>query len=523
MSSTGTNGSGTPTGTSVGSNPNLNVSRPNSTTRPVPSPKPNTTANSVVSQQNEVSLPSYDSNDIQSLVRTLIRCIMRTFYDIPKSLVVEYIFHHDRIKLEDLAVRLCVDTKTAQSYIQEFKRDKYILEEHRLESTEGGKGGLRNQDRFYYKFDAPVFVNIVRYRLHELRVQIEKGGRNPKYFGSHYKCEPCGIDYDEFAVPKLFNPQEGAFFCPNCGGIIEKGAQNDDETTNGNRQIVNVSLFIEQFKSIFEILDHIEKLMNQDQQMRQAMNADALMTNGYSGSNLSIPLNRDNSNSQHRSQSANVFDRTRTLNHNVEIIFEKDEEDPYAQVDIDETSNMEASISSSRGPGKPGKKSTKAAQSNANDGTNSSATKSTTKKVPYEPKPLPIWFEQPAVLTENDDEHLSKTSSNHSSTLSRQLSNPKLNKSTTIHDIKQMLLMHESHRKRATLFPTMEDSLSPPTPQQLTRLNTSQSTSSLPQFPTNTGVVSTTNHAIDEDDAASSLFHLTNEDSVHHMDIDTNG
>ena len=97
--------------------------------------------------------------------RNLIRKVMRTFYDIPKSLVIEYIHSHDRIKEQDLADRLRLDPKLVRSYIQEFKRDKFIIEGHRLESNEGNTGGRRNQDQYYYQLDMSRFINVVKYRL----------------------------------------------------------------------------------------------------------------------------------------------------------------------------------------------------------------------------------------------------------------------------------------------------------------------------------------------------------------------
>ncbi|CAF4481697.1 unnamed protein product, partial [Rotaria magnacalcarata] len=72
-------------------------------TRP-PNPQSNaSTANAITSSSNRVTLPKYEKNDPRATLKALIRCIMRTFYDVPKSLVIEYIYHHERIRQQDLA------------------------------------------------------------------------------------------------------------------------------------------------------------------------------------------------------------------------------------------------------------------------------------------------------------------------------------------------------------------------------------------------------------------------------------
>ena len=100
------------------------------------------------------------------------------------------------------------------------------------------------------------------------------------------------------------------------------------------------------------------------------------------------------------------------------------------------------------------------------------------KKIPYEPKPLPHWFVRSTVYVDHEEERRLNNSSlhttTHSSGISRQLSNQKLVKSASIHDIKQMLLIHESRRQKTLTLTTMEDSLSPPTPIQTTKTTDSQ-------------------------------------------------
>ncbi|CAF0872311.1 unnamed protein product [Rotaria sordida] len=462
-----------------GSFTNLNPSLPQQPTRSNPQINPSTT-NSITSSSNEIPLPTYDTNEPRAILKALIRFIMRTFYDIPKSLVIEYIYHHERIKQQDLADRLFLDPKQVRSYIQEFKRDKFIIEDHRLESNDSTTG-RRNQDQYYYKIDTTTFINVVKYRLVNMQTYVENLERQQTYKQSNYKCEQCSKEYTELDIKKLYDSTQDTLICLICGGNVHEDIETKETTTTANRQTANMSLFNEQMKPLFEILERIDDIMTNDQQMKTSSDQDIFQQNGNL-STLNHHINKEIiSTNTHRSQASTVFDRTATLNHDIQIIIEKDDDDHYSQMDIDETSNTTDSIiSSSRGPGKPGKKSTKSIQSIAEVATQPLTTKMklTNKKIPYEPKPLPHWFVRSTVYVDQDEEHRlnnsSLNSTTHSSNISRQLSNQKLMKSTTIHDIKQMLLVHESRRKKALTLTTMEDSSSPPTPLQMTKTTDSQ-------------------------------------------------
>jgi transcription initiation factor IIE alpha subunit len=460
-----------------GSFTNLNSSLPQ-TTKSNPS-----TTNSITTASNEIPLPTYDINDPRAILKALIRFIMRTFYDIPKSLVIEYIFHYERIKQQDLADRLCLDPKLVRSFIQEFKRDKFIIEDHRLESNDGTTGGRRNQDQYYYKIDTTAFINVVKYRLIHMQTYVENLERQQTYKQSNYKCEQCGKDYTEFNVGKLYDPNQDTLICLICGGNVHEEIETK-ETTITDGQIANMILFNEQMKPLFQILQKIDEIMTKEQQLRSSSEQDFLQQNGNSISSSSSsnhPLSKDlNAIHTHRSHASNVFDRTTNINHDIEIIIEKDDDDHYLPMDIDETSNTDSMLASSRGPGKPGKKSTKSVQSTAEVATQpiSAKMKLASKKIPYEPKPLPHWFIRSTVHVDNDEEHRLKNSSlhptTHSSSISRQLSNQKLVKSTSLNEIKHMLLVHESRRQKTLTLATMEDSLSPPTPIQITKITDSQ-------------------------------------------------
>lgn len=482
-----------------------------------PNPK-KTTMNAA----RETSRPNYDPNDAQSLFKTLIRCVMRTFYDIPKSFVIEYIYYHDGIKHEELAKKLCLDPKELRAYIADFKRDSILIVSHRLEQQESGNGRRFNQDQYYYKIDMEKFINIVKYRLLNVRTQVETLERDQTCRQANYRCEGCGKEYTVLDIDKVFDSTRKSFVCTHCNEPVVEDTETKEDTNSQPRETVNVTLFNHQLIVLYEILEKIDELCRIEQQAKSAAEMDGFSTQN-NNSNDAHGSRSVTTAIQQRSQASSMFDRTSQVKHDIEIVIEKEEDEYDTQMDIDETSNNESTISSSRGNvkvKKPAKPNTPGEQS-ANDNENSKS-KSSGKKTAYEPKPMPIWFTLPAVQVDDNDNEQQLTHSTSqpqmNSSLARQFSNHRLAKATTVQDIRQMLLVNESRGKKPLVTVSMEDSMSPPTPNQIMKLKANSSLGANLQSKFYSGAAGSNT---DDDDPSMSLFHTINEDSVHHMDMDT--
>jgi DNA-binding MarR family transcriptional regulator len=169
---------------------------------------------------------------------------MRTFYDIPESLVVEYIYHHECINLNELADRLYLKTKTVQSYIEKFKRDKYIIEEHR-------------SNEVFYKIDIATFVNVVKRRLIKMQSTTEDIERQQIRKEINYKCQQCLREYTARDLEQLSKYSSGGdSICTWCNGIVNENDRNEP--------IVNMRLFNEQMARLFEILERIDEIMRNE-------------------------------------------------------------------------------------------------------------------------------------------------------------------------------------------------------------------------------------------------------------------
>ncbi|CAF1244494.1 unnamed protein product [Adineta steineri] len=199
----------------------------------VPQPTNLSSTNVATSSPNDISLPINDTNDPRAILKALIRFIMRTFYEVPKSLVIEYIYYYERIKQQDLADLLCLDSK---------------LVHHRLEFNDGTTD-RRTQDQYYYKIHTTAFINVVRYRLIHMQMHVENLERQQIYKQSNYKCEQCAKEYTELDIEELYDLTQDTLICLICGDVVHEDVDTKDTT---NRQTVNIRFFQQNGSNSFD-------------------------------------------------------------------------------------------------------------------------------------------------------------------------------------------------------------------------------------------------------------------------------
>ncbi|CAF1183489.1 unnamed protein product [Adineta steineri] len=192
----------------------------------IPQPTNLSSTNVTTSSSNDIPLPIHDTNDPRAILKALIRFRMRTFYDVPKSLIIEYIYYYERIKQQDLADLLY----------------------HRLEFNDGTTD-RRTQDQYYYKIHTTAFINVVRYRLIHMQMHVENLERQQIYKQSNYKCEQCAKEYTELDIEELYDLTQDTLICLICGDVVHEDVDTKDTT---NRQTVNIRFFQQNGSNSFD-------------------------------------------------------------------------------------------------------------------------------------------------------------------------------------------------------------------------------------------------------------------------------
>ena len=112
--------------------------------------------------------------EVPTQLKRLVRFIVRGFYEIEHSLVIDLLVIHPCVREEDLLMLLKIEQKQLRTAINKLKDDKFIKVRMRMETTDDGRTNKHN----YYFINYSTFVNVVKYKLDHIRRKIETEERN---------------------------------------------------------------------------------------------------------------------------------------------------------------------------------------------------------------------------------------------------------------------------------------------------------------------------------------------------------
>ncbi|KAB8231767.1 hypothetical protein ETB97_005077 [Aspergillus alliaceus] len=163
------------------------------------------------------------------LANTLIRSVVRAFYETRHILVVDALFIHSVLHAEDLAFLLGMQQKDLRKLCAKLREDRLISVNTRAEIRDGS---TRPVNREYYYIPLHPVVDAIKYKVSKLTSTI-KAQYTPSEDRKEYICMRCGSEWTELDVLSLYS--EEGFECQNCGAILErtedvKGAEGIDRT-----------------------------------------------------------------------------------------------------------------------------------------------------------------------------------------------------------------------------------------------------------------------------------------------------
>ncbi|KAF9893428.1 hypothetical protein FE257_010740 [Aspergillus nanangensis] len=163
------------------------------------------------------------------LANTLIRSVVRAFYETRHILVVDALFIHSVLHAEDLAFLLGMQQKDLRKLCAKLREDRLISVSTRAEIRDGS---TRPVNREYYYIPLHPVVDAIKYKISKLTSTI-KAQYTPSEERKEYVCLRCGSEWTELDVLSLYSDE--GFECQNCGAILErtedvKGAEGIDRT-----------------------------------------------------------------------------------------------------------------------------------------------------------------------------------------------------------------------------------------------------------------------------------------------------
>ena len=151
--------------------------------------------------------------EIPSSLKQLARLVVRGFYDIEYSLIIDMLVRYPCLREDDLCELLKFDKKVLRGKLATLKSDKFVQVKLKIETGDDGKAAKVSCYFINYK----VFVNIIKYKLDHMRKKMETEERDATSRSS-FKCTNCDKQFTDLEADQLFDFATKEFKCTYCGG-----------------------------------------------------------------------------------------------------------------------------------------------------------------------------------------------------------------------------------------------------------------------------------------------------------------
>ncbi|XP_065452881.1 general transcription factor IIE subunit 1-like [Chrysemys picta bellii] len=190
--------------------------------------------------------------EVPAALKRLAKYMVRGFYGVEYSLVLDVLIRYPCVKEDDLLLLLKYERKQLRTVLNTLKADKFVKLRMRVETGPNGKSTRHN----YYYINYKVLVDVVKYKLDHVRRKIEADERDSTTRSS-FKCPSCFSTYTDLEVNQLFDIFTETFRCTYCNAEVEEDAsalpKRDARTL--------LAKFNEQIEPIFALLRETEEVV----------------------------------------------------------------------------------------------------------------------------------------------------------------------------------------------------------------------------------------------------------------------
>ncbi|XP_067386695.1 general transcription factor IIE subunit 1-like [Emydura macquarii macquarii] len=190
--------------------------------------------------------------EVPAELKRLAKYMVRGFYGVEYSLVLDVLIQYACVKEDDLLLLLKYERKQLRTVLNTLKADKFVKLRMRVETGPNGKSTRHN----YYYINYKVLVDVVKYKLDHIRRKIEADERDSTTRSS-FKCPSCFSTYTDLEVNQLFDIFTETFRCTFCNTEVEEDAsallKRDARTL--------LAKFNEQIEPIFALLRETEDVV----------------------------------------------------------------------------------------------------------------------------------------------------------------------------------------------------------------------------------------------------------------------
>lgn len=187
--------------------------------------------------------------EVPSSLKQLARLVVRGFYTIEDSLIVDMLVRNPCMKEDDICELLKFERKMLRARISTLKNDKFIQVRLRMETGADGKAQKVN----YYFINYKTFVNVVKYKLDLMRKRLETEERDATSRAS-FKCPGCLKTFTDLEADQLFDYLTSEFRCTYCKEVVEE----DMSALPKKDSRLLLAKFNEQLEPLYILLREVE-------------------------------------------------------------------------------------------------------------------------------------------------------------------------------------------------------------------------------------------------------------------------
>jgi len=192
------------------------------------------------------------TTELPNPLQKLIKSIARTFYSIEDLLIVENIMLNVCVSEDRICELLKFDKKMFRQRVNILKTDRFIQTKVKMVTSEDGKS---SQKENYYYINYKGFVNIIKYKLDNIRKKLEAKERDQTARAS-FVCHFCQRNYTDLEADQLLDMNTGQLVCFICRREVQEDADNG--RANDSRFLLTA--FNEQMEPAFSLLKEVESI-----------------------------------------------------------------------------------------------------------------------------------------------------------------------------------------------------------------------------------------------------------------------
>lgn len=189
------------------------------------------------------------------VVHSLIRQVVRGFYDVRAVLIVDALLMHHVLSDRELSTLIGIPAKDMRAICARLKDDHLIQDASRKEETAGSY--QRNFVQTFYYIHFTEAVDAIKWKMHfienKLREEMD-AQHNPQ----DWVCDVCKTRYNVLDAVSLLDPMENIFKCEVCGNQLRE--DEGPPTEEGSSAQDKMEGLMVQLKPLIGILKKIDDL-----------------------------------------------------------------------------------------------------------------------------------------------------------------------------------------------------------------------------------------------------------------------